>query len=602
MWKFIKKLIGTIIIFNLSIFSFILVAFLAFSILADSSDTEIEENSVLRLKLNQKIIEQVQSEDPLQKVIDNTTEQFFRNFPIPIFDAAKTTSLQTIIKSIKNAKTDPKIKAIYLDLSSVQSGGAVMNEVIASLEDFKKEKPIWAFATDLSEGAYRVGCVADSLFMHPEGSIEFDGMSAVGTYYKNMMDKYKLKAYVFKVGDYKSAVEPFTRNSMSEENKQQLLELLTSYHNDYLQHIQKNRSIDMATLETITKEASLFNIESALQYGMIDKIAYSSEFKEALKKKVESGEKLNTISLSRYSKQDISDLDEILSSENKISVVVAEGEIGGVDGMNVSKIIKDLKKASEDKSVKAIILRINSPGGSYLLSDNIYRAVTLAKEKKPVISSMSNYAASGGYYIAMNCDTIVAQPNTITGSIGIFGLLLNIKKAAGEFGITYDGVKKGENADFVRRVMTDELTPYQENIIQKDLNTKYERFVAKVAAGRRLSVDSVKKIASGRVWIGRKAKEVGLVDIIGGFQTSVEVAAKMAGIGEDYQLKFNIPKQGFSLSSDNNAYSQPLLLRYMKSLDLLESNGALTHMKSELQKLISMQGVQARLMIPIEME
>ena len=501
----------------------ILVIFILAGIGAEAP-VDVKQNSVLALKLNYPISE-LEYEDPIAELIPGVSDQ--------------TIGLIQLKEVIKHAGTDEKIKGIYLNSGSVGGGIATIEEIRNSLEAFKKTgKWVIAYSDYFTEGGYYLASIADSIFLNPEGMAEVNGLATEVTFYKKLFDKLEIRPQVFRVGDFKSAVEPFLRDNLSEENKLQLNSLLNSVYNNVLSNISVSRKIELGTVKEIAAKMLVRSAEQAKEFRLVDGLYYEDETLDYIRNKVLGKEdKINLIKYSEYKKN----FSNSSSSRNEIAVIVADGDImpGNSDQGIVGSetIIKALRRARDSKYVKAIVLRINSPGGSAIASDEMWREITLTSEEKPIIASMSDYAASGGYYLAMGCDTIVARQTTVTGSIGVFMIIPDLSQFLGnKLGITSEEVKTGEIGELY--TITRGLTDTEKSILQKQTDKVYETFTSKAAKGRRMTQDDIKKIASGRVWTGEQAKENGLVDVLGGFNEAVELAAKAAGVESDYKLRY----------------------------------------------------------------
>ena len=526
---FFASCLGSLVALALIIIiTFAFFAALVSGLSGDESKTVVEDNSVLHLKLGVPITE---------NEIDNPLEG------LPIAGAESPLGLLPFKTVIKNAKTDSKIQGIYLDLSIFMSGYGVAKEVRDALLDFKSSgKWIVAYSEFFTEQAYYVASAADKIYLNPEGEIEFNGLAIEVSFFKKMFDKLEIKPQIFRVGDFKSAVEPFMLDKMSSENRLQLNSLISDMHRVMLEDISKSRNIGYDQLKQMADKMSVTNTKSALQFGLVDSLLYFDQVRNDLQRRLglQPDDKINFITYGKY-KKSFSTYD---NSENEIAVIVADGDIlpgkarNGVIGSDT--FAEELRKARTNEKVKAIVLRINSPGGSALASDVMWREIMLATKVKPVIASMSDYAASGGYYLAMGCDTIVAQPTTITGSIGVFSVLFDISSFLdNKIGITFDEVKTGEAGELV--TFTRPLTDVEKAVWQKKTEEIYNSFTAKAAAGRNMPVEELRKIASGRVWTGAQAKERGLVDVLGNFEDAVDIAAKKAGV-DDYRIRY-YPKQ-----------------------------------------------------------
>jgi len=527
---FLRNLLATIL--GLIIFS-VLLFFMFAGIVAVASNEEapqIKSETILHFPMSGKLSEKA-VDDPFLEAFDN---------------GALELSHLDILNAIKIAKNDDRVLGIYLEPKYLAAGYSQLKELRNALVDFKASgKFIYAYGEYVSESDYYLASVADSLFLNPTGSLEFNGLSANITFYKGMFDKLNIKPEIFRVGEFKSAVEPFMRKDLSDENRLQYTELLNSMYGIYLDDLSESTDIDSARLAEISNQMILNLPADGKQLKMIHKVGYEDEIKSVMRERIgyASTEKLPFMKISKYATALASEAEY---SSNKIAVIVAEGNIvmSGDDGIVGEKFAKEIRKARESSSVKAIVMRINSGGGSLTASDMIWRELELTKGKKPIIASMSTAAASGGYYIAMPADTIVANPNTITGSIGIFGLWFNI----GEFlenkmGITNEVVKTGEYSDLL--TITRPLTDGDRMKIQRGVNEGYELFTGKAAAARDMDIDELKAVAGGRVWSGEQAFDKGLVDVLGGFGDAVELAAQAAGIEDDYRVRYYPQKKPF---------------------------------------------------------
>lgn len=499
---------------------------LMISALGQEEAVTVKENSVLHLKLN-KPIQEYEFEDPLGE--------------LPVAFAPGAIGLVQLKTSIEKAKEDDNIKGILLEVPLLISGGfSSIEELRSTLQDFKDTgKFIIAYSEYYSEAAYYLSTVADVVTMHPEGDLEFNGLSLELTFFKKLFDKLDMEPQIFRVGDFKSAVEPFVRTDMSEENEQQLTALLESVYTNMISRMAEARGIPQDSLRNISDNMLVRSPQEAIEANLLDELYYFDEVNDWIRVKLEleTDANINLITYEKYKKS----YTTYKSSKNEVAVIVASGEIipGEGDNTNIGgeRFAKSIRKARLDDDVKAIVLRINSPGGSFIASDVMWREIKLASEQKPVIASMSDVAASGGYYMAMACDTIVAMPTTITGSIGIFGMIID---ASGFFndklGITFDEVKTGEISNLY--TFTRPLTEREKQIIQNDIEAGYETFVTKAANGRGMSVEALKEVASGRVWSGEQALENNLVDILGDFELALSLAVEKAGIEEDYKVRY----------------------------------------------------------------
>ncbi len=421
----------------------------------------------------------------------------------------------------------------------LSAGYGALQEIRDALLNFKSAgKFIYAYGEFISEGDYYLASVADGIYLHPQGNLEFNGLSANVTFYKGLFDKLGIEPEIFRVGSYKSAIEPLIRKDLSPENELQLKELLASLNETYLDEVAGTLNVDRSELENIQSQMLAQVPEEAEAYGLVTKLAYEDEVKDIITEEMglDDFEDVNIISFKRYAKTVAGKY-----SKDRIAVIVGEGEIvmGGDESEAIigEKFAREIRRARENKSVKGIVVRINSPGGSITASDMIWREVQKTQEVKPIIASMASYAASGGYYMAMACDTIVAQPNTITGSIGIFSVLFNFQDFLDKkIGITNDAVSTGEYSDIL--TVTRPLSSAEKAIFQKGVERGYKTFIDKVSEGRGMETAEVEAIAGGRVWSGNQALDNGLVDVIGSLQDAIDLAAYKAGVEDDYKVSY----------------------------------------------------------------
>jgi protease-4 len=574
MLQFLKFVGATIVgLFLFGLLSIFILAGIG-SFFSSSEKPDIKENSVLILNLSKPLAER-------------GTESPFDDLNLPIGGGTSKAGLLEIVQSIKNAKKDKHIKGIYINTQAVSAGYASLKEIRDALLDFKKSnKFIYAYGEYYSEGAYYIASVADKIYLNPNGIIEFNGLYSEVAFIKGVLEKLEVRPEIFRVGEFKSAVEPLILDKMSEANRLQVTSYLNAIYDVYLEDIAASRKIDKSQLRQISDSMLVRKPEDAVRYQLATHLGYEDEILEVLRKelKVDKKEKIKFVSPATYYKS----IEEKYSA-NKIAVLFAEGDINSGKSSDESigseTIVSELRKLRKDDKVKAIVLRINSPGGSALASDVMWREIMLTKKEKPVIASMSDVAASGGYYMAMACDTIVAQSNTITGSIGIFGVLFNAENLLkNKIGVTTDRVKTGKFSDLGNP--TRPITDQERRIIQDNVERGYETFTTKAAQGRRMSVENLKKIASGRVWAGSQAKENGLVDVIGGLDVAIDIAAKKAKLKEFQPKYYPVQQDFFTKLIDKN--SENTLIRQQLGEDAYEYYKAL-------QKIKNMQGVQARL-------
>ncbi|MEO9475300.1 MAG: signal peptide peptidase SppA [Cyclobacteriaceae bacterium] len=570
---FLRNLLATLLgLFIFCIFGFfILVGIIG---IASSSEgvPEVKSNSVLSINMSGVLVERT-VDDPLAQAFGNGPSQ------LGIMDA---------LDAIHAAKDDDRIKGIYIEPMFMQAGQASLLEIRDALVDFKTSgKFIYAYGEYISESDYLVASVADTLLLNPEGYLEFNGLNISVTFFKGLFDKLDIEPEIFRVGEFKSYVEPFVRKSLSEENELQLRELLESMQSTYLTNVAANTNTSFSTLENISDKMLAWEPQDAEKVGLVTRTGYEDEIKAIIRSaiNIDSDDDINFISLKKYIKTLTGDY-----SSNKVAVIVADGDIvfgSADDAVGGDQFADEIRKARESSSVKAIVLRVNSPGGSMTASEQIWREIMLTKGVKPVIASMSNVAASGGYYIAAPCDTIIAQPNTVTGSIGIFSILYNF----GDFldnklGITNDVVKTGEYSDIF--TVTRSLNQQERAIIQRRVENGYDTFIGRVAQGRNMTPEDVKKVAGGRVWTGAQALESGLVDLLGSYEDAIYLAAAKAGVADDYRVRF-YPEQ------------KEFLEKVMENLEdvsagvVMGKENILTPYLKKIESLERMQGLQARM-------
>ena len=524
MKQFFKFMFASMVGFVLSmiVMFFILLGIISGMMLSlkDEGSVTISDNSIL----------EVSFENPIEERSSNNP---FENLNFNGINPNRTPGLNDILKSVSKAKSDSRIKGILLNLTSIQSGMATTEEIRNAFLDYKKSgKFIYAYSESYTQGAYYLASVADKIYLYPEGDVDFRGLHADLMFFKGTLEKLEIQPEIIRHGKFKSAVEPFMYDKMSDENREQVSTFLNSIWNNILNGISASRNIPVEELQKIADNAEGRNAENALSLHLVDKLSYYDQVLSDLKKKTDQGEKekIKFVSLKKYVRAYVKGDDY---SAKKIAVVYASGDIvsgeGNEDQIGSDKIAAALRKARLDSSVKAIVFRINSPGGSALASDVIWRETVLAQKTKPLIVSMGDYAASGGYYIACAADTIVARPNTITGSIGVFGLLFNTQNMfKNKLGITFDSVKTGRYADIGS--MNRPMKENEREIIQGEVEKVYNTFISHVAIGREMTKENVDNIGQGRVWSGVDAKRLGLVDVLGGINDAISIAAKKANL------------------------------------------------------------------------
>ncbi|MDB5152171.1 MAG: sppA, partial [Mucilaginibacter sp.] len=528
MKQFFKFVLATMV--GVIIISCIGVLIIVGLVVAASSDKhiDVDSNSVLHIAFNNSIPERTPN-NPLS------------GLGFLGIDGDKSIGLNDILANIKKARTDNNIKGIFLDQSYMLSGQATTEEIRNALIDFKKSgKFIIAYSEVYTQGFYYLASVADKVYINPKGMFDFRGFSSQITFLKGALDKLGIEAQIIKVGTYKSAVEPLILTKMSDANRMQVNSYLGSLYDFYLTGISNSRKINKDSLFNLANNLSIQFPEDALKYKLVDGLKYKDEVLDELKERTDIAVKsdLHNVDLSDYTNSDAKDGDNKKDSKNRIAIVYASGEIGGGDGDDNSigseKISAALRKVRLDDKIKAVVLRVNSPGGSSLASDVIWREVMLTKKVKPIIVSMGDLAASGGYYISCAADSIIAEPNTITGSIGIFAVIPNLQKLFNDkLGITFDGVKTGKYADLGN--ISRPLSPEEKAILQNTVNRGYDEFTKAVAEGRHKTQAYVNSIGQGRVWTGTQAVKIGLVDRLGNINDAIKSAAKKANI-KNYKL------------------------------------------------------------------
>lgn len=544
-----------------------------------SSDTEtvVKENSIFVLDLEGTLSERVQ-DNPFQTLMGEEYQAY---------------GLDDILASIQKAKDNEDIKGIYLQTAFLETSFASLEEIRHALQDFKESgKFVVAYADQYTQDMYYLASVADKIIVNPQGSISWHGLASQPIFYKDLLKKVGIEMQIFKVGTYKSAVEPFIATEMSDANREQVTAFLNSIWGRLLEDVSASRNIPVETLNQLADE--MMDLQPADTYianGLADTLLYKDGVLDYLKEISgrEADESLRTLSLA-----DMKNVKRNTPLDKSGNIIAVYYAFGGIDdstspeeGINSEKVIKDLRKLREDETIKAVVLRVNSPGGSAYGSEQIWREVVLLKEKKPVIVSMGDYAASGGYYISCAADYIVADPTTLTGSIGIFGMFPNMEELlTDKLGLDFDMVKTNKFADMgtlARPFNSDERAAMQNYI-----NNGYKLFVKRCADGRGMSVGAIEKIAEGRVWTGATAKELGLVDELGGLNKAIEIAAQKAEV-EAYSLLTYPSKESFFSSLMNEGKSN-----YIEG-QLMETLGEAYPSIKFIQNVKDMDRIQARM-------
>lgn len=548
-----------------------------------TSDTEtvVKENSIFTLKLNGTLSERA-SANPFQSFLGEENTNY---------------GLDEILSSIQKAKDNENIKGIYLHAEALETSFASLEEIRSALMDFKESgKWIVAYGDQYDQGTYYLASTADKIIVNPQGSIAWHGLASQVVFFKDLLGKLGVDMQIFKVGTYKSAVEPFIATEMSPANREQTTAYITSIWNKLLEDISASRNLSVDSLNYYADQMmDLRSAQDYITYGMADTLMYKDEVLSYLKNMSnrEADESLRTLSL-----EDMKNVKRNVpkdKSGNIIAVYYAYGEIDNStstdEGIDSKKVCRDLRKLREDETVKAVVLRVNSPGGSAYGSEQIWNEVVKMTAEKPVVVSMGDYAASGGYYISCAADCIVANPTTLTGSIGIFGMFPNMEKLfSDKLGLNFDMVKTNKLAD-----MGDLTRPFnaaESEIMQNYINNGYKLFVKRCADGREMTTEAIEKIAEGRVWTGATAKELGLVDELGGLDKALEIAAEKAGV-EAYSTITYPAKEGIFSSLLNQSKND-----YIEG-KLEESIGEYYHQFKFIKNLKEADPVQARL--PFEM-
>jgi protease-4 len=581
--RFLGNVLATIV----GLFVFLMMFFFGIVLIAaifggESEEISVKSDSVIELKLTD---------------VTNDYAGKYKDPWVAILSDGEKVGLSDILLAIENAKTDNDIKGISILNNDSQLGMAQRKALRNALEDFKKSgKFVMAYANTYSQKEYYLNSVANTIYINPIGDFDFKGLSAELMFFKDLQEKSGVKMEVIRHGKYKSAVEPFLDNKMSDANREQTMSLLNSVWSSVLEDISKSRNVSVAKLNEIANGLLARTPEMAKAEKLVDVIAYEDEYHNAIKKllKVDKDEDYNKVSILDYA-QKVATTAEISAAEDKIAVIYAQGEIMGGEGdintIGEGSINRSLIEARKDKNIKAIVLRVDSPGGSALTSDLIWREIELTKKVKPVVVSMGNYAASGGYYIACNANKIFAENNTITGSIGVFGILPNFTQLATKIGVHTEQVKTNENAsEYSPFVPMDEKF---KTVTLESVEHIYKTFVSHVAAGRKMTVAQVDSIGQGRVWSGSQALKIGLVDKIGGLDAAIKEAASLSKT-KKYSTQ-NFPEY----EKDMNDIFKSLPFAKSKESFIKEELGEETYrLMQQIKKVQTRKGIQA--MMPFE--
>lgn len=572
----LAAIIGSLIAFGIMLFMFMIFV----SLVGSAEDgVVIDKNSILELKLQKPIKDYVGNSD-----VDPFSGLF-----------GQSQGLDEILHAIKVAKDDGDIRGISINNNFIMAGLAQTQAIRKALVDFKESgKFVYTYGDFFLQKDYYLASVSDSIFLNPVGGMDFKGLSTEVLFYKDLQEKTGVKMEVIRHGKYKSAVEPFLANEMSEANRTQIKELISSIWNTMVLDIANGRNISEQNLNIIADTLGGRSPKYAKASGLVDDILFYDQYENKLKKAISlnPGDEINYISIDDYTKR--SNKKSIYKGKDKIAVVFAQGEIfygeGGPDIIGQGIITKAIIKARDDESVKAIVFRVNSPGGSALTSDIIWREIELAKEKKPIVVSMGNVAASGGYYIAVGANKIFAEPTTITGSIGVFGTIPNINELAADIGINAEQV--GTNKNSVGYSLFEPMTDSFRNVIQEGVEQTYETFLDRVAQGRNISIAQADSMAQGRVWSGVDAKRLGLIDELGNLDDAIAAAAELAEL-ESYGIKkYPKYKTGFErFMEDIGGVKSKIGQNFIKEEIGVETYELLNQMKS----IMEQKGIQAKM-------
>ncbi len=573
--KFLRNLLASILGFFIAIFLIFLFFIAIASIIGSGDEVVVKSNSVLELDLSTNVKDYApKDQNLLAEVLELDDEKL---------------ALNKIINAIENAKTDNKIKGISIKTTSVNAGIAQTQAIRNKIEDFKESgKFVYAYNDVYSQKNYYLSSVADSLFLNPVGAIDFKGLSTEILYYKDFEDKYGIKMEVIRHGKYKSAVEPYLTNKMSEANREQTTSFLKSIWNEITEDVSRSRSISVENLNSIADNSNGRNATLAKESNLVDAVIYEDEYKEKLKGN--SDKKINTISLEDYIKSGKGRISS--TAKDKIAVIYAQGQImygeGNEEIIGQGLINKAIRKARKDNNVKAIVLRVNSPGGSALASELIWRELELVRKEKPLVVSMGNLAASGGYYIACNANKIIAEPTAITGSIGVFGAIPNFNKLAGNIGINAEQVSTNNSANYS---VFEPMNQKFYDVTKEGVEDIYKTFVNRVAKGRNMTFEQVNEVAQGRVWTGKEAIEKGLVDKLGSLEEAIKIAAELAEV-DNYGIR-NYPNYKKDLKE---ALQFSPFAKVSKEEVLKEALGDENYqLYNNINQMKNLKGVQARI-------
>lgn len=581
MKSFFKYLLATIVGVLLSFLLIFLIMMGIAGSMVSSADkaVEVKDNSILYMDLKNEIV-------------DRASSNPFETLDLATFEPQKNLGLNEILKAIAKAKDDPRIKGILLEFDVVNAGAATTGEIREALREFKESgKFVVSYSDTYSQKAYYLASVADSIYLNPEGMVEWLGLRSEIMFYKKALEKLDVEPQIIRHGKFKSAVEPFMSEKMSPENREQTLTYLSSIWGSWVDEISKSRNIAVAELNRLADNMEVYDGKSCMKSKLVDSLIYKDQLLEKLKAftGIPENRNLNTVTLEKYFK--VPPVQKTAFSKNKIAVIYAQGEIGMGDGSNTAigseGLSKAIRQARRDSTIKAIVFRINSPGGSALASEVIWREVELAGQAKPLVVSMGDVAASGGYYIASPATTILASPTTITGSIGVFGLFFNLQKTLDKkLGINVDVVKTNAHSDFFS--MFRPMTAEEKAVGQRFVEQTYQTFIGHVSQGRGIPVERVDEIGQGRVWSGANAKEIKLVDDFGGLTAAIKLAAEKANL-DTYRL-VELPKQKSPFEELLKGFTTEA-----KAMLVKDDLGKGYKYYNRVMQMVENQGVQARI-------
>lgn len=591
MKQFFKFMFASMLGFLLTIFIFFFISIWIISAIVSSASSEksvkVEQGTILHMNFKAPLV-------------DRSSNNPFDNFDFTSFSTSKQPGLNELLKSLQNAAEDSHVEGIYLDLSGLQGGMATVEELRNGLLEFKKSKKfIYAYSDYYSQGSFYLATVSDQIWLNPEGVVDFKGMAAQVPFFKGLLEKLEIEPQVIRHGKFKSAVEPFILDKMSDENREQLAKYVNSFWSHMVNEIAVSRKLDAQQVMMVADSLKIQTAEDALNHKFIDKIGFKDEFLALLQEKTSAkkSEDLKLVSFVKYSKAEVESHKKEFTRD-KIAVIYASGTIvsgkGEQDEIGSESLSQTIRKAREDEKVKAVVLRVNSPGGDALASEVIWREMELCKKVKPVVVSMGDVAASGGYYISCGADTIVAQPNTITGSIGVFGLFFNFQKMFNsKLGVTFDTYRTGQYSDIGSGIRS--LTDAERQIYQNAVERVYSTFTKRVSNGRKMPVADVDSLGQGRVWSGSDALASGLVDVMGGLDDAIKIAADMAGVS-NYRLS-ELPEEKDPMMQIMEEISGDVETRWIKY-----QMGDQFYFYKSAASVLKMQGVQTRMMYDLSIQ